>query len=272
MLLVLTFFYAAGFAQEKVSTASSNVQIVDKVFEIPGLNRIRKIRVYLPPSYGTTDELYPVLYMHDAQNLFDEATSYAGEWGVDEVLNEIAAEGGPEIIVVGIDNNGETRMTEYSAWDNMRFGKSEGEEYVDFIVNVILPYVNNNYRSKAGIRWTGIGGSSMGGLISHYAIYQYPEVFGKAGIYSPSYWYAYEQVFDFTKSNPLSKEHKLDFLVGKKEGQMMVGPMEQMVDLIKESGLPADHIRSHVIEDGEHNERFWRSEFKATILWLFNNN
>jgi len=268
-LLALLTLTTIASAQNKESTANSNVHIIDEVFEMPSLDRTRKIRVYLPPSYSTTNEEYPVLYMHDAQNLFDDSTAYISEWGVDEILNEIAQEGGQEIIVVGIDNNGETRMNEYSPWENSRFGKAEGEAYIDFVVNVIRPFVEKNYRIKEGVESTGVGGSSMGGLISHYAIFKYPDVFGLAMIYSPSYWYAPEPLLSFTTRSDFPDSHKLDFLVGGKEGQMMVNPTKEMFELMVEQNHKRENLRFNLIEEGEHNERFWRSQFKESILWLY---
>ena len=103
------------------SSASAKVTVLSPQLTIPGLNRQRTVRIYLPPGYATSTKRYPVLYMHDGQNLFDNATAYAGEWGVDEVLDELAQSQGLELIVVGIDNGGVQRITELNAWDNARF-------------------------------------------------------------------------------------------------------------------------------------------------------
>jgi predicted alpha/beta superfamily hydrolase len=256
-------------AQERPSTASINVHVIERAFDMPGLDRKRRIRLYLPPSYKQSDQAYPVIYMHDGQNLFDDATSIAVEWGVDEILNEIANEGGPEFIVVGIDNGGSLRTEELTPFPNEKYGGGKGQAYMEFIVNVIKPFVDDHYRTKSDLNNTAIIGSSLGGLVSHYAIYKYPEVFAKAGIYSPSYWFSYDEMLDFTLNHPLPVTHKLNLLVGKKEGESMYVPFQQMVDEIKNVGHPSINVNSAVIEDGEHNERFWRSEFKASILWLF---
>ena len=163
-------------AKPKVSTASKNVQILDTAFLIPQLNRTRRIWIYLPPDYNyNTDKRYSVLYMQDGQNLFDDATSYAGEWGVDEFMDSLKY---GQCIVVGIDNGGDKRMTEYNPYDNKKFGKGEGKKYIDFLVKTLKPFIDKNYRTLPGIQNTGIAGSSMGGLISLYAILQYPKVFG----------------------------------------------------------------------------------------------
>ena len=116
----------AAAAVPAKSTATAGVSILTPQLLIPGLNRQRTLRLYLPPGYATSTKRYPVLYMHDGQNLFDAATAYAGEWGVDETLDALAKSQGLELIVVGIDNGGVNRMTELNAWDNTRFGKGEG--------------------------------------------------------------------------------------------------------------------------------------------------
>ena len=175
-------------AAAKPGTAQPNVHVLPTPFLIPGLNRERTVRIYLPPGYEQGTRRYPVLYMHDGQNLFDDATAYAGEWGIDETLNELAKSRGLELIVVGIDNGGAERIHELNAWDNPQFGKGEGEQYTAFIVEVLKPWIDQHYRTRPDRRHTAIMGSSMGGLISSYAISRYPQVFGKAGIFSPAYW------------------------------------------------------------------------------------
>ncbi|GAB5523458.1 MAG: hypothetical protein Roseis2KO_13300 [Roseivirga sp.] len=258
----------AASAQEKKSTALPNVTVLEKVFEIPGLERPRTVRVYLPPGYHEESKSYPVMYMHDAQNLFDDATSFVGEWGVDENLNELSKASGLNIIVVGIDNGQEHRNTELIPWENKRIGKPEGEAYMSFIVEVIKPYIDQEYRTKTDRENTAVMGSSLGGLISHYAIYAYPEVFSMAGIFSPSYWVS-EKVYTFTRNNPVPKDSRLYLLVGKKEGPMMYEAMNEMYDFIKEQGHPEGNISAKTNPEGEHNEKFWRSEFKEAVKWLF---
>lgn len=159
---------------DKPSTATKNVIILEKTLTIPKLNRQRRLRIYLPENYQLSKQHYPVLYMHDAQNLFDDKTAYAGEWGIDETLNRLAAENGLSLIVVGIDNGLELRMNELSPWPNQEYGVAEGEQYMDFIVNEVKPFIDKSYRTLTDKNNTAIMGSSMGGLISHYAIFEYP--------------------------------------------------------------------------------------------------
>src|SRR5213075_2601036 len=163
----------------RVKTASKNVKIIDTAFLIPQLKRTRRVWIYLPPGYATTQRKYPVLYMHDGQNVFDDATSFAGEWGVDETLDSISTQK-REIIVVAIDHGGPKRINEYCPYDMERYGKGEGDQYVDFLVNTLKPFIDKNYRTVKDKSGTFIAGSSMGGIISMYAVLKYPKVFGGA--------------------------------------------------------------------------------------------
>ena len=133
------------------TTASENVTVLDDAYYMPQLDRNRRIWLYLPPDYHDTKKSYPVIYMHDGQNLFDEATSYSGEWKIDETLNELHASGDKGCIVVGIDNGGAERLNEYSPWQNPQYGGGMGRDYDDFIVeiaNVLHEEIYNSIRSR----------------------------------------------------------------------------------------------------------------------------
>lgn len=121
--------------------------------------------------------------MQDGQNLFDDATSYAGEWGIDEHLDSLFSSGKKEAIIVGIDNGLSKRMTEYNPYSFQQFGKGEGNEYVDFLVKNLKPFIDKKYRTLKNKQNTFIAGSSMGGLISLYAALKYPKIFVGAGIF-----------------------------------------------------------------------------------------
>ncbi|MDX1284592.1 MAG: glycoside hydrolase family 31 protein, partial [Draconibacterium sp.] len=258
------------------STSQENVKILSEAFKIPQLDRERKIWVYLPPNYKTSNKSFPVVYMHDGQNLFDAKTSYSGEWEVDETLNRLFKEKRVELIVVGIDNGSDKRLDEYSPWKNTKYGGGEGDKYVDFIVNTLKPYVDSNYKTLKGKESTAIIGSSMGGLISYYAALEYPNVFGKAGIYSPSFWFSPESI-SFATINDKIQDSKLYFLSGGKEGgntafneiNQTVKDMNTVVEVLKNQGIPSKNMYTKVVPDGEHNEKLWRESFEETILWLF---
>jgi predicted alpha/beta superfamily hydrolase len=259
---------AVASAGEKPSTAQANVSLLAEKLAMPGLKRSRQIRIYVPPNYANTDKRYPVLYMHDAQNLFDAATSYAGEWGVDETMNALAKAGKLELIVVGIDNGESKRMTELNPWQNPQFGAPEGKEYVEFIVNVVKPFIDKQYRTKPDRTNTGIMGSSMGGLISHFAINQYPQVFSKAGIYSPSYWISTASI-DFITNKPAEKDARLYLATGEKEGGSQVPDVKKAYAAILQAGHPSNKVSLKIVAGAEHNEKFWREDFEQAVLWLF---
>jgi predicted alpha/beta superfamily hydrolase len=241
----------------KVSTASKNVHILDPAFLIPQLGRTRRIWIYLPEDYAReTAKRYPVLYMQDGQNLFDDTTSYAGEWGIDEYMDHLT-EG--QCIVVGIDHGGDKRMTEYNPYDNKKFGKGEGKKYVDFLVKTLKPYIDKNFRTLPEMQNTGIAGSSMGGLISLYAVLQYPGIFGKAGIFSPSLWITDNKIFTDIKKKAGKTDSYIYLYGGKAESGEMV------VDLVKAAdsfqGRTKGKIVTAIREGGLHNEARWRLEF-----------
>ncbi len=248
----------------KISTKAENVHLVERAFQIKDLNRERLVRVYVPIDYDENENRYPVLYMHDGQNIFDELTSYAGEWGVDETLNELRK----EIIVVGIDNGQVKRMNEMGPWDHKDYGRGEGDQYLSFIVDQVKPYIDSIYRTKPSRENTAIMGSSMGALISHYGIYQYPEVFSKAGIFSPSYWYS-DRIFEITGEAGVAGDARLYIIVGAKEGRQMVLPAKRMAQQIIDSGHPSENIYFENVRGGDHSEEFWRDEFKDCVTWLF---
>ena len=214
------------------SSASRNVHIIDTAFFIPQLNRYRRIWIYLPPSYSKSRKKYPVLYMHDGQNVFDNATSFAGEWGVDEALDSMSSQFG-EMIVVAVDNGGQTRMSEYSPSDN-KYAKAEGEAYVDFMVKTLRPYINKHYRAKKCRKHNFIAGSSMGGLIYFYALVKYPKKFGGAGIFSPSFWIAPE-FKDLPADQAKKIKGKIYMFAGMQESEHMVPDMLQVFENLKKS-------------------------------------
>ncbi len=253
---------------KKKSTASKNVSVLSEDFYIPQLNRKRRIWIYLPPNYNTSTKTYPVLYMHDGQNLFDNATAYAGEWEVDETLNKLYKDQNFELIVIGIDNAGEKRMDEYSPWKNVKYGGGEGDAYLEFIVQTLKPYVDKNYRTISDKDHTGIMGSSMGGLISHYGGLKYQSIFGKIGVYSPAFWFS-KSSFEYAKKHSQINNTKMYFLIGDQEGKNIVKDMEKMTNLMKNNGFPFNNISEKIIPNGQHNEALWRDHFKEAVLWLF---
>jgi len=250
-------------AKPKTSTASKNVQVIDTAFLIPQLKRTRRIWIYLPPGYADSKTAYPVMYMHDGQNVFDDATSYSGEWGVDEFLDSTRLR---KCIVVAIDNGGVKRMNEYNPYDNDRFGKSEGDAYIDFLVKTLKPFIDKKYRTLKDRENTSIAGSSMGGLISLYALLKYPKIFGGAGIFSPSIWITNKKIFDDIKSKGKKVEARVYFYGGGKEGEAMIPDMQKAAE---ELGMVSKSaITAFIRDEGQHNEARWRIEFPLFYKWM----
>ena len=244
-------------AEEKKHTASKNVQVMDTAFFIPQLNRTRRIWIYLPASYLASKKNYPVLYMQDGQNVFDEYSSGYGEWGVDEILDSLTAKGEPECIVVAIDN-GPQRLNEYNPFNHEKFGKGEGAAYAAFLVQTLKPFIDKKYRTQKEKSGSMVAGSSMGGLISYYAMLAYPAVFGKAGIFSPAFWTA-PTIRPFTDSAAHKLNGKLFFYMGGLEGVRYV---EDMYEVMQQLGAHSTALIYAVTDpEGRHNEAAWRKWF-----------
>jgi predicted alpha/beta superfamily hydrolase len=204
--------------------------------------------------------------MHDGQNLFNEQTAGFGmEWGVDECVDTLAKQLHKECIVVGIDNDSSKRMNEYNPYDNDKYGKGEGKEYLDFIANTLKPFIDKNYHTLKDVNHTFIAGSSMGGLISMYALVAYPNIFGGAAIFSPSFWIAPEIYTDVTNAK-WQKSFQIYFYAGKKESNRMVIDMQRMFNIIKQKNCC--RLDDVTFPLGEHNEKYWRDEFDDFYRWL----
>lgn len=251
------------------STAAPNVQIMDNNFYMPQLNRYRRIWLYLPPDYHTSNKNYPVLYMHDGQNLFDDATSFSGEWHVDEALNTLHSQGDYGCIVVGIENGGQYRLDEYSPWVNTQYGGGQGEEYLNFIVNTLKPHIDANYRTFSGRTSTGIMGSSMGGLISMYGFSERQDVFSRSGIFSPAFWFAGSNSANHTATHDKQGSARVYFLAGGSEPAYVATDMQAVADAMGTAGFSADEKYSTVVPGGQHSEWFWAQEFPDAYVWLF---
>lgn len=235
--------------------------------ESPELGNRRDVHVYLPPSYGSSGRHYPVVYMHDGQNLFDNALSYAGEWQVDETMERIAPEG-IEAIIVGVPNMGAERTNEYSPFRDDRVGGGRGHDYVRFLTQTLKPLIDSRFRTRRERDHTGLIGSSLGGLISLYAFLRRPHVFGFAGVMSPSLWFARGAIFDHVRE--VSRwEGRLYLDTGTAEGPNQVGQTRQMVRLLRRKA-PHPRLQVHYVEDrgAGHNEMAWAGRFERAIRWL----
>ena len=197
--------------EERISTKSYNVSLLEKEFMYGETIKIsHKIWLYLPLNYAYSSKKFPVIYMHDGQNLFDDATSYIGEWNIDETLNELFKKNGKGFIIVGIENSGAKRIDEYTPFKNEKYGGGKGTLYIDFLINEVKPYIDANYRTKTNAKNTSIIGSSLGGLISFYGGLKYPKVFGKIGALSPSFWFS-DEIYNFAEIHGNQKKSKIFF-------------------------------------------------------------
>lgn len=261
--LIFTLLISSLNAQH--STASS--QVSKFTIEAVQLNTSKKIWLYLPKDYNVNiKKKYPVIYMHDAQNLFDATTSYVGEWNVDETLDSIAA----QVIIVGIEHGGEKRMDELTPFKNEKYGGGNADSYLDFIIKTLKPHIDKNYRTKTNASNTALFGSSLGGLVSFYGALKHPKVFGKVGCFSPSFWFNRKEVFHMMEETKTYKT-KIFFLCGDKEGDDdMVNDLNAMELLVNTKRCECKKLNKKVIvKDGKHNEKLWRENFKKAYLWLF---
>ncbi|MDB5250984.1 MAG: alpha/beta hydrolase [Flaviaesturariibacter sp.] len=248
----------------RVSTANRHVTIIDTAFFIPQLNRTRRIWIYLPEGYATSGKRYPVMYMHDGQNVFDALYGFGGEWGVDEALDTLGPRVG-ECIVVGIDHGGDKRLNEYSPYDMAKYGKGEGDRYVDFLVKTLQPFMNRHYRTSRRAADTFVAGSSMGGLISLYAILKYPKKFGGAGVFSPAFWIA-PAIRDAVSKRGKKVKGKIYFYAGTAESESMVPDMLDVFQRLHH--VSKARMQTVIRSGGRHNEPTWQAEFPLFYQWM----
>ncbi len=262
------------FSKPRQSTASKNVKIISENFPLKMLGKTRKIWIYLPENYEKSSKKYPVIYMHDGQNLFDVLTGPFGEWGVDECIDTLSKKINFEVIVVGIDNGGEDRLSEYSPYDfkvnadelNVWDVKGTGSLYLESLVKDVKPFIDKNYRTESNVKHTSICGSSMGGLISLYALIRYPEVFGSAGVFSPAFWTNEKDLPSEIVKNNLSWEGNIYMISGELEGQRYTKNMFDVSALLLKKNKT--NIVAKSVPKGQHNEAFWRQEFPSFYTWL----
>lgn len=248
----------------RTHTVSANVHVISEKFDMPQLGKQRRVWIYLPKGYQTLKNKYPVIYMHDGQNLFDGYTSGFGEWGVDEFLDSLKT-GGQQFIVVGVDHGGDARVLEYSPYDS-KYGKGLGNQYVDFLVKTLKPYIDSHYPTLTDARHTAVAGSSMGGLISMYAALKYPKVFGSAGVFSPAFWIN-PPIYDLAKASAKTAPH-LYFVCGDQESDTEVADMYKMAGIIGYKQVPYTSVEAIVIKGAKHNEAQWRKAFPSFYQWL----
>lgn len=245
------------------------IAIVDQDLAIPEAIGTRRIAALLPYNYYETDRHYPVLYLQDGQNLFDDYAPY-GNWAVDKRLAQLQAEGQGDIIIVAIDHAMDKRIVEFTPSNTTtRFGAGQGRKYARFLAEELKPYIDRNFRTKKDYDHTGIGGSSMGGLISIYAGMMYPKVFGRLMVFSPSLWVTPNIRFQLVHFHE-PHTGRVYLYGGKKESANMIPNLKKLQQAIAEKAgeeKPSFHLS--IDPEGEHNEARWGLEFPKAIRWLF---
>ncbi len=257
-LIILSLWYMTAKSQD--TQTSQNVSSF--TLNAPQLGGERKIWIYLPHNYNDTNKKFPVIYMHDGQNLFDSSRAYSQEWRVDEKLDSLEA----ETIIVGIEHGGEKRPNELAPYKNEKFGGGDADKYLDFLVNTLKPYVDENYRTLKDRSNTIIFGSSLGGLVSFYATLKYPKIFGKAGVFSPSFWFN-EEIYDLVHATD-AIDAKIYFMAGDHESSDMISEVERMEELIRPKLKSRKQFRKKIVHNGRHNEKLWSDEFDNAYEWL----
>lgn len=250
-------------------TITEHVRILDSNFHIPQLQRNRRIWISFPPNYFTSANYYPVIYMHDGQNVFNAGTSFSGEWRVDESMTNELQNACAHSIIVAIDNGGGERLNEYAPWVNSQYNQGgQGAEYCSFLVNTLKPFIDANYRTLSDRSNTAIMGSSLGALISAYAAFSYPEVFGKVGLFSPAYWFNPE-IFDLGENHDNLPGTLVYHVCGTNEGNgSVLEDQNEMIQNLQSNGYLSDELQSLDWADGAHSEWFWDREFPAAYTWL----
>ena len=241
----------------------------------------RMLRVWLPPGYDLPEnsgQRYPVFYLNDGQNLFERATSFAGvEWQVDETADLLIREGViPPMIFVGIDNAQHDRLKEYLPYRlvNPVVLRPQGRNYLKFLVEEVLPFVNQNYRAAKGAESTALGGSSLGGLISLYITMAAPGVFGRVLLESPSLWVANRRILRGARRFR-QWPAKIFLAVGtREEGRedkdlQTVESVRELERIFRRAGMDDRRLRVEIAEGGTHSEAAWAARFPDALRFLF---
>lgn len=245
------------------------IKIIKDDYEMPQLGRKRRIAALLPSDYETTNNRYPVLYLHDGQNLFDDHAPF-GNWGVDHSLANLKAEGFKDVIIIAIDHGHKDRISEYAPFPNARYGEGQGILYLRFMLDTLKPYVDNTFRTLKDGANTGIGGSSMGGLFSLFAGMAKPTIFSKMMIFSPSLWFSPKINQQANQFIPQSSS-KLFLYAGGKESENHLPNVQKFYNVLAEKQLTLDKLdlKLSINPEGNHSEHYWGIAFPDALRWLF---
>jgi len=238
------------------------------------LRNQRDLMVYLPPGYDSQPQRsFPVLYLHDGQNLFDGATSFIPgmDWHVGQTADQCVLEGRVEpLVIVGIYNAGKQRLGEYTPTRAPKVGGGRAGRYAKFLLDEVRPFVRSNYRVKQDAESTGIGGSSLGGLVSLYVGLSHPDLFGKIAALSPSLWWNERVMLRFAAAAPVQPLPHIWLDIGTREGPRIVEDVERFRDVLIRKGWLLEHnLHYQRVEGAEHNEAAWAQRVGPFLQFLF---
>ena len=246
---------------------------------VPYFHHHRRIRVLLPKDYHHEQwQRYPVLYMHDGQNVFYSKESYSGHsWKIIPTLKNSADL--PKLIIVGVDNAGVDRLDEYGPW-RTDVGKGamanvggKGEQYADWLAHSVKPFIDQHYRTLPDRENTLLAGSSMGGIITAYTGAKYPDIFGHLGVFSLASWFSEPDFLHFLHHHPLAPSSKVFIQVGTNEGDevdsLFISNMNQAYidctlnyyQTLLRTHHPLANIRLRIMANAIHHEMHWADHF-----------
>lgn len=238
------------------------------------LRNQRDLVVYLPPGYHEQPQRrFPVLYLHDGQNLFDGATSFVPgmDWHVGQTADDFILTGGVQpLIIVGIYNAGKARIQEYTPTKAPRLGGGRADRYAKFLMQEVMPFIQREYRTIEDYRVTGMGGSSLGGLLSLYLGLKHPHVFGRLAALSPSVWWNQRVIHRFAAAAPVEPRPRIWLDIGTKEGPRIVQEVEQFRDILLQKGWQFGRdLQYQRVEGAEHNEAAWAQRVGPFLQFLY---
>lgn len=276
---------------DPTQTIAHEHSVTDMLEVVPIKSQIfhntRMLRVFLPGNYFSPHNRmrkYPVLYLQDGQNVFDKATSFSGkEWEADETVDQLVSQFKIRpMFIVGIDNAGEQRNSEYLTYPdahNPQFQSAtppelEGAKYAEFLIKEVMPFLQKRYRIATGPENTGIGGSSYGAVVSLTAVLQHPGVFGKLLLESPSLWVGDGKLLADMKKSKLLPQ-KIYIGIGTKEAgnpeadALILKYFTDTEQILKDKGLGSSRLKVVVEGGGQHNEEAWARRFPNALLFLY---
>ena len=238
------------------------------------LRNQRDLIVYLPPGYDAQPgRQFPILYLHDGQNLFDGATSYVPgmDWHVGQTADQCIQQGSVEpLIIVGVYNIGKQRLAEYTPTRAPKLGGGRANRYAKFLLEEVQTMVKERYRVREGLESTGIGGSSLGGLVSLYLGLRQSKIFGRIAALSPSVWWNERVILRFAAEAPAQPMPRIWLDVGTREGAKTVQDVERFRDvLIKKGWHLGRDLHYERVEGAEHNEAAWAQRVGPFLQFLF---